>query len=490
MRFWKNGQWKAYPEKFKLLAIDRCRGVLIYSLTVCKITYYPFLHLKGEVSTVSQEGSTSGSSSPTNDSHPPHHVKEECDALSLESQRTVGDAIAKLGLKLLENLQPGPEQPNIVLSPLSVSLALAQLALGAVNKTEDHLLGALHASLLPDYYKTLSCLQEQVISKAIKVASRIYLKPGFVLKKDFVEKSIQLFKSAPTPLTSVEEVNQWVKGATNGHINNFLSSLPPSVVLMLINAVHFKGEWTSRFDSRFTAENLFYIDKQTAVKVDMMMGSKYPLSMFVDAEQGTKVVARFPFQGNTSLLVVMPMPSQNLSRAVANLNITDLYERLPAETTMLVKLPKFKLEYKQDLQPALTKMGLGSLFTDPDLSGIAAGPLVVSGVQHASSMELNEEGAEASAATSVILVRTMPIFAVNMPFIFAIVDDVSHTPLFLGMVTNPNPGATVELSDDPEVWPSSSIIPTDAPQSDDPYWDNMLHDVSDECEETERLLKH
>ncbi|XP_066502489.1 alpha-2-antiplasmin [Hoplias malabaricus] len=445
--------------------------------------------LVGEVSTASAEGSASDSPSTSHGSSPPHQVKEECSTISLETQRAVGGAVAKLGLKLLENLQPGPEHPNVVLSPLSVSLALSQLALGALNETEKHLLGVLHASDLPDYYKTLSCLQEQLISKAINVASRIYLKPGFDLKKDFVEKSLHLFKSIPTPLTSVEEVNQWVEGATSGQINNFLSSLPPNVILMLINAVHFKGEWKSRFDPRFTTKDLFFIDKQIAVKVDMMMDSKYPLSMFVDGEQGTQV-ARFPFQGNTSFLVVMPMPTHNLSRAAANLNITDLYERLPSETTMLVKLPKFKLEYKQDLQSALINMGLGSLFSGPDLSGIAAGPLVVSGVQHASSMELDEEGAEASATTSVILVRTIPTFAVNMPFFFAIVDDVSHMPLFLGMVTNPNPGATVELSDDPEMRPWSSSMPTDVPQGDDPYWDNMLHDVSDEGGKTRQFIKY
>ncbi|XP_017348050.1 alpha-2-antiplasmin [Ictalurus punctatus] len=430
----------------------------------------------GEVSAVSPENTTLVSSL-QNSTRTPFQVTEECN-LSLETQQAVGGAIAQLGLKLLENLQPGPDQPNVVLSPLSISLALSQLALGARNETEEQLLGALHADLLSDYYKTLSCLQEQLIVKAIKVASRIYLKPGFDLKKDFLERSLHLFRSAPTPLTSVEEVNQWVEEATDDHIKNFLSILPPSVVLMLINAVHFKGEWKSRFDARFTAKDLFYIDRQTSVKVDMMMGSKYPLSMFVDGEQGIQV-ARFPFQGNVSFLVVMPLSSQNLSRAAANLNIADLYRRLPSEKPMLVKLPKFKLEYNQDLQQALTNMGLGTLFSGPDLSGIAVGPLVVSGVQHASSIELNEEGAEASAATSVTLVRTIPIFAVNMPFIFAIVDDVSHTPLFLGTVTNPNPGATAELSDDPEILGLlSSNMPSDKPQNDDPYWDNMLHDES------------
>ncbi|TSL04416.1 Alpha-2-antiplasmin [Bagarius yarrelli] len=370
--------------------------------------------LIGNVSAVSPENTTLVGSRPLNGTSTPHQVTEGCN-LNLETQQALGGAIAKLGLKLLTNLQPGPEQPNVILSPLSISLALSHLALGARNETEEQLLGALHADLLSDYNEILSCLQKQLIAKAINVASRIYLKAG---------------------------------------------------------------EWKSRFDTRFTAKDLFYIDRQTSVKVDMMMGSKYPLSMFVDGEQGIQV-ARFPFQQNVSFLVVMPLPSQNLSKAAANLNISDLYRRLPSEIPMLVKLPKFKLEYKQDLKQALTSMGLGTLFSGPDLSGIAVGPLVVSGVQHASSIELNEEGAEASAATSVTLVRTIPIFAVNMPFIFAVVDDVSHTPLFLGMVTNPNPRASAELSDDPETLEFlSSNMPSDKPQNDDPYWDNMLHDES------------
>lgn len=122
---------------------------------------------------------------------------------------------------------------------------------------------------------------------------------------------------------------------------------------------------------------------------------------------------------------------------------------------------------------------MGLLFTGPDLSRIAPGALVVSGVQHASSMELSEEGAEASAATTVTLVRTVPTFAVNMPFIFALVDDASYTPLFLGIVTNPNPGATTEQSDDPKTETESSIKSSKVPLSDgtlndSPHRENML----------------
>ncbi len=129
------------------------------------------------------------------------------DVLSLEAQRAVGGAVAKLGLALLENLQPGSEQPNIIISPLSISLALAELALGehsvinyidvciyscyvfiyvqfyfkslgAKDKTEDKLLEVLQAKELPNFHETLSCLQEQLTAKAVRMASRLYLIPS------------------------------------------------------------------------------------------------------------------------------------------------------------------------------------------------------------------------------------------------------------------------------------------------------------------------
>jgi len=60
------------------------------------------------------------------------------DALSLEAQRAVGGSVAKLGLALLEKLQPGSEQPNIIISPLSISLTLAELALGQHTQTQTN----------------------------------------------------------------------------------------------------------------------------------------------------------------------------------------------------------------------------------------------------------------------------------------------------------------------------------------------------------------
>ncbi|XP_074467100.1 alpha-2-antiplasmin-like [Sebastes fasciatus] len=358
---------------------------------------------------------------------------------SPEDHRAIGGAIERLGLQLLEKLPIGPQQPNVILSPLSLALALAQLTLGARNETEKLLLESLHAVSLPCYHHILGGLVTHFRNTSLEVATRMYLRPGFEVKLSFVEESLARYQSSPVPLVSVEEVNQWVENATNGHIHNFLDSIPHNVLLMLMNAVYFKGEWRTRFDPLGTSKGAFYLDNQNSVLVDMMKSAQYPLRLLDDPALEAQV-ASFPFKGNTSFLIVKPLPGRgNVSAVLPRLNISDLYRRLPQEKTMQVNLPKLKLQYRQELQEALTSMGLGSLFSGPDLSGISDQPLTVASVRHASTIELSEEGVEASATTVVTSMRSVSLFSANSPFFFALVDDASLAPLFMGVVTNPAP---------------------------------------------------
>lgn len=89
-------------------------------------------------------------------------------------------------------------------------------------------------------------------------------------------------------------------------------------------------------------------------------------------------------------------------------------------------------------------LGLGEMFSAPNLADLADGPLLVSSVKHKSSMEINEEGAEAAAATTVVISRaSSPIFHMTQPFFFALMDDMTQVPIFMGVINNPNPGASV-----------------------------------------------
>ncbi|XP_060744564.1 serpin peptidase inhibitor, clade F (alpha-2 antiplasmin, pigment epithelium derived factor), member 2b [Tachysurus vachellii] len=387
--------------------------------------------------------STSTSTAENAESSSEEDMDEFCGSLnSKELRQAVGSGIMKFGLELLENLKADPKQSNIIISPLSVSLALSQLALGARNDTEELLLHHLHAGTVPCYHKAVKNLLHHVRKNNLQIASRIYLADGFKLNQEFMEESFKIYDSKPVALTDLEEINEWVEKSTNGHVTDFLSSIPPNLVMMLINAVHYKGEWLRRFDPHFTSSEPFYIDEKQVVNVDMMLGPKYPLRLFNHNELDAQI-ARFPFKGNMSLIIVMPMTgSVDMSAIAAKLNISELYNQFPREKSMQVKLPKFKLDFTQELEEALTSMGLGELFSGPNLHGISEGPLLVSSVQHKSSIEINEQGAEAVAATSVAVSRSNPSFTVNQPFFFALTDDSTQTPLFLGVILNPNPSGT------------------------------------------------
>uniref|UniRef100_A0A8C5DXS2 Serpin domain-containing protein n=1 Tax=Gouania willdenowi TaxID=441366 RepID=A0A8C5DXS2_GOUWI len=361
-----------------------------------------------------------------------------------QSREPIAAAIQKLGVQLLQNLEPTPEQQNVIISPLSISLALSQLALGAVNETEELLMHHLHANTLPCYHQSLHNILEQLTNNDLQIATRIFLRPGFKPKEGFVTESRQLYDSEPAVLESLEQINEWVENATKGQMSDFLSALPPNLLLLLINAVHFKGEWRARFDPRFTSRGVFYLDDKHMVDVDVMENAKHPLRLFIDNELEAQV-ASFPFQKAVSLLVVMPLSGQvNVSALSAKLNISRLNNNLPKERVVQVKVPKFKLEYAQELQEVFTKLGLGKMFSSPNLAEMADGPLLVSSVMHKSSMEINEEGAEAAAATTVVISRaSSPVFHLTQPFFFALMDDMTQIPIFMGVINNPNPDAPV-----------------------------------------------
>lgn len=360
------------------------------------------------------------------------------------SRKNIAAAIEKLGMRLLQNLEMAPDQPNIIISPLSISLALSQLALGAANETEELLMHHLHDHTLPCYHQSLRNVLLQLRNNDLQIATRIFLRQGFEPKEEFIHESQRFYGCDAAVVESLEQINNWVENATNGKMTNFLTALPPNMLLMLINAIHFKGQWKAQFDPRFTSRGVFYLNENSMVDVDIMEAAKHPLSFYIDDELEAQV-ARFPFLNHMSLLVVMPVSGQvNMSSMAEKLNISNMYERLPRERVVQVKIPKFKLEYTQELQDVFIKLGLGAMFTNPNLADISDGPLLVSSVLHKSSLEINEDGAEAFAATTVVISRASnPVFHLTQPFFIALMDDALQVPIFMGVINNPNPDAPI-----------------------------------------------
>ncbi|XP_069471471.1 alpha-2-antiplasmin isoform X2 [Ambystoma mexicanum] len=375
---------------------------------------------------------------------------ESCEKdASPEGLRRLAENMMAFSIDLFKQVDLESTNPNVVLSPLSISFELAQLALGAGTETEKKLLQALHVESVRCLHQTLKTVRKELGKRLLRVATRMYIRKGFELKEEFQKRSEAFYGAKPVTLGQSTEdnlnmINSWVNEVTEGQIPKFLSQLPEDLVLLLINAMRFKGIWMNKFDPSQTSEERFYLSEQSMVPVQMMRAPKYPLS-FSHLEHVDAQVARLPFKGNMSFIVILPNSFElDTAKILDGFNQTELYSLFKRESPTLLRFPKLLLDFKTELNQALTRLGLGEIFFSPDLRGISEEALSVSSIQHQSTVELNEEGVVASAVTSIQISRSFTSFSINHPFMFMVMDDLTGMPLFLGCVRNPNPSAPVQ----------------------------------------------
>ena len=248
---------------------------------------------------------------------------------------------------------------------------------------------------------------------------------------------------------SAERINAWVKQNTQGKIAKIIEPpIAPETVLFLINAIYFKGGWSTPFEKSLTQDRPFNLLSGQQKNVPMMQrGGK------MDYLRGESFQAvRLPYaDGAVSMAVFLPNAGTSLDAFSATLSSEAwaTWQRQFARKTGNLALPKFKLEYGATLNTALQAMGMGIAF-DPkeaDFSSLHANPpsLFISAVAHKTFVEVNEEGTEAAAATSVSVGLTMlkpteePFtLIVDRPFFVAIQDNQTGAILFSGFIVAPN----------------------------------------------------
>ncbi|XP_074016819.1 alpha-2-antiplasmin [Numenius arquata] len=366
--------------------------------------------------------------------------------MTWKKSRRLADGLMRFSIDLLREVQLESNRTNVILSPLSIALALSHLALGAANQTEKHLLEAMHLESVPCLHHMLGTLRRRLTASTLSLASRLYLQKGFEVKEKFLEDSEKFYGAKPMTLSGMSEddliaINKWVKEATNGQIPTFLQQLPENTVMLLLSAIHFHGIWVNKFDVSFTGPDVFHLDNEFVVPVEMMKAQKYSLSWFTLESQDIQV-AKFPFKNNMSFVAIVPNQyTWNTAHVLENFPYRQLCKLFPKEVPTTVKIPKIKLDSQLELNKVLSQMGLQELFTSPDLQKITDDPLFVSSIQHQSTLELKEDGVEASGATGIAISRSFSAFNLDRPFIFIMFEDETGIPLFIGSVQNPNPNA-------------------------------------------------
>ena len=343
---------------------------------------------------------------------------------------------------------------NVFISPLSILLALAMTYNGAVGDTNLAMADAMEFSGMDmeELNQGFSDLMVSILngdpSVKINIANSIWSRFGFDPEEDFVDINKKYYSSEVKELDfsdpgAVDTINGWIEDATEEKIKKMLTEIPGDVVMYLINAIYFKGDWTYPFEEEATYEEDFNLEDGSKKSVEMMhMVEHYD---YITGENFG--MTRLPYGDEKfSMYIVLPDEDVAVDSIVGFLD-SYYYDNLRnsmVEKEIRLAMPKYKMEYGvKVLNDVLTELGMGIAFgPEADFSNINPG-IFISEVMHKAVIEVNEKGSEAAAATVVAMAESaMPVdemieFIVDRPFFFVIADDRSGAILFMGKVVEP-----------------------------------------------------
>ena len=346
-----------------------------------------------------------------------------------------------------------PEE-NVLVSPLSASMALGMALNGARGATYDQMQATLgFADVAVDtinngYRGLMTNLPMADSTVNTQIANSAWYRHGFEVEPTFLNTVRAFFDATVAGLdfsnaSAADTMNQWVSEKTNGRIESIIE--PPidsRTVLFLINAVYFKGPWRHAFDPAKTTEAPFHIAAGESESIPMMDQTRE----FPHGRDGSLQIVDLPFgEGTFAMTVLVPGDGSNIDGEIGSMDETRWESILEKLTTRRVRvvLPRFRVEYDKSLKETLQSLGM----TDPfmpnvaDFTGISATPppLYISEVKQRTFVEVSEEGAGAAGSTSVgIGVTSLPPSVIaDRPFAYLIRERESGAILFAGVLRRP-----------------------------------------------------
>jgi len=342
---------------------------------------------------------------------------------------------------------------NIFTSPLSLQMALAMTAEGAIGDTRQEMINALHLNGFSEaevsgYFETIIPALEKVDKTTVmEIANSFWAKQSITIKNDYAAKLQASYYAECKTLdfdssAAARAINSWCSDKTHGMINQVVDEIPEDQKVALVNAIYFKGEWTSPFEESANTDDNFSNHDGTKAKVTLM-NKDASMRVFVGKEASA---LSLPYgNGAYMMTIILPEKGVDVNSIVAGLNTetwSDYY--LGGDRYQVsISLPKFETEYTaSDLCiAALDDMGMKSAFTRAaDFTGISDTRLYIDQVIHKAKVKVNEKGTEA-AAVSYIGMRTTSMappqqhiyFKVDRPFIYAISEISTGAIVFLGV---------------------------------------------------------
>lgn len=349
-------------------------------------------------------------------------------------------------------------EQNALISPLSVQAALAMTYHGADGDTRQAIVEAIglegeEESVVHAYFqKLIRDLPQLDPSTKMNIANSIWYRDGFSVLPEFLKVNADYYQAEVKALDfdqpdAADPINQWVDQKTQGKITKIIENIKPEDLMLLVNAVYFKGGWEQKFDPEDTIKEPFYtldgpIDVEFMKITHKYKGRSHAQFQAVELPYGNR---------KYSMMAILPNSESTISDLIELFQTPGAAdELLDTEQAGLVEtqlyLPKFKFSYSNKLNDEMTALGMGLAMNEhADFSRISSDETIqISEIQHKSFIETNEEGTEAAAVTAVIVGVTSAgppsepfTLKLDRPFLFLIREMGSGLILFVGQINNP-----------------------------------------------------
>ena len=357
------------------------------------------------------------------------------------------------GLELFRHVSALADGDNVLLSPLSVSMALAMMLNGASGSTFTDMARTLGFEGVPEaeineaYGGLLSKLRGRDPKVQFHLANSLWHERSFPIQQPFVDALRDHFKARVTALdfrdpAAPRAINDWVSQATNGRIKDLIGRIDPLEVLILVNAIYFKGPWATPFDPDATSSQPFTRADGSVVQVPTMVADGSYASYEADGVQAVEL----PYaDGVYGMVLVAPAPGRSLDDVIARLS-PESWRRWTSglkRGRLMLYVPKFRFEFGYPLNRPLQDMGMAVAFDADRADFSRINPqeeeLHISRVVHKTYIDVHELGTEAAGATTVVAGTTSapPVMRFDRPFLVAIRERESGTLLFIGRVGDP-----------------------------------------------------
>ncbi|MCC6464621.1 MAG: serpin family protein [Planctomycetes bacterium] len=358
------------------------------------------------------------------------------------------------GTTLLASLFAKAPTKNHFVSPYSLHACLTLLRNGATGDTRAELDKALSLSGMPEEEVQASAraLREAFAADngvTLETANALWTDDRAAFLPDYVKQQQDVFGAEVATLdfedpATLQKINKWADEKTHGKITKLFDELSDSSVMVLANAIYFKGTWQDEFDKKQT----FGSDFTTAAGASVITQFMRRDGTMKGAKRSDLMAVSLPYTGGkTSMLVMLPAKGTDMGTFVKGMT-PEFFSKLRGELRdqdedAFLMLPRFKVECTYDLIPALQAAGINSAFTGKATFDAMSShkPLFVGNAVHRTFVEVNEEGTAAAAVTAMDMsdgkAECSFEFMADRPFAYAIIHEETGAVMFLGVMNDP-----------------------------------------------------